>query len=33
MLAFIAEAKGWSAEEAARVTRENAMRFYGGVSE
>jgi TatD DNase family protein len=29
ILAFAAEAKGWTVEETARVTRANAERFYG----
>ena len=29
MLAFIADVKGWSVSDAARITRENAERFYG----
>ena len=29
MVAFVARARGWTAEEAARITRENARRFYG----
>lgn len=29
MLAFIADVKGWSVNDAARITRENANRFYG----
>ena len=29
VLAFVAECKGWSAEETAGITRENALRFYG----
>jgi len=29
MLAFIADVKGWSVENAARITRDNAERFYG----
>lgn len=33
MLAFVAECKGWSAEETARITKENALRFYGEVAE
>jgi len=28
MLAFVAEARGWSVADAARITRENAHRFY-----
>ena len=28
MLAIIADVKGWTVKEAARVTRENAIRFY-----
>jgi TatD DNase family protein len=33
MLAFVAETRGWTLEEAARITRENAERFYGPVDE
>lgn len=29
LLAFVAEAKGWDVDETARITRENAERFYG----
>ena len=29
MIAFVARARGWTVEEAARITRENARRFYG----
>jgi Tat protein secretion system quality control protein TatD with DNase activity len=29
LLAFVAEARGWDVAETARVTRENAERFYG----
>lgn len=29
MLLFVAETKGWSVSETARITRENAERFYG----
>jgi TatD DNase family protein len=29
IVAFIAKAKGWSVKETARITRENADRFYG----
>ena len=28
MVAFVARARGWTVEEAARITRENARRFY-----
>ena len=33
MLAFVAETRGWTLEDAARITRENAERFYGPVDE